>query len=247
MLSYVRIVLAVTTNADQRMTSVRRLARTAAGTVLLTFVYGAAAADSHARSTVVQIRDDAPLHATPGGPMVKAAGLPVYERGSAWVVRRRGDWLQIPSVQRRDGALGWVHRRSARQLTSTRMKIRVDLSQRRMRLMHGTRLVMSAPIAIGATSSPSPVGATSVSGRIAVTPSSGYSRHAHGPVIIALRLWQPRPSVGFPFGGVMAFHGGADERSVGTAVSAGCFRMRNADVLRLARFVRAGTPVVIRR
>ncbi|MDP2711305.1 MAG: L,D-transpeptidase [Solirubrobacteraceae bacterium] len=225
----------------------RRHAGTAAAAALLTVSYGAAPAYATGDQTVVRIQHDAPLHATPGGTVLRAAGAPIYERGSAWVVRRRGDWLQIPSVQRRSGALGWVRKTSSQRLTSTRMRIRVDLSDRRMWVMDGTRRVMSAPVAIGAQRTPSPVGSTSVSGRIAVTPSSAYSARAYGPVIVALRMWQSRPSPGMPFGGVMAFHGGADEGSVGTAISAGCFRMRNADVLRLARIVRAGTPVIVSR
>jgi len=42
----------------------------------------------------------------------------------------------------------------------------------------------------------------------------------------------------------MAFHGGGGFAR-GLALSGGCFRMRNADALRLARHLRAGTPVII--
>jgi lipoprotein-anchoring transpeptidase ErfK/SrfK len=41
----------------------------------------------------------------------------------------------------------------------------------------------------------------------------------------------------------MAFHGGRGD----AAGTAGCFRMADADVVRLARIVRAGTPVIIVR
>jgi lipoprotein-anchoring transpeptidase ErfK/SrfK len=85
-----------------------------------------------------------------------------------------------------------------------------------------------------------------VSRRIEVTPGSAFDPASYGPVIVALRLWQDRPSPGRPYGGVMAFHGGG-AFARGRARSGGCFRMRNADAVRLARLVRGGTPVIIRR
>ena len=105
---------------------------------------------------------------------------------------------------------------------------------------------MVARVAIGAASSPTPVGETSVLQRIRVTPSSGYSRREYGPVIVALRLWQPIPSPANPAGGIVAFHGGGGTL-VGGAVSGGCLRMRDDDLEQLAEIVRAGTPVIIRR
>ena len=98
---------------------------------------------------------------------------------------------------------------------------------------------------VGAPASPSPIASTSVYKRIKVTPSSGFDRASYGPVIVALRLWQHRPSPGMPDGGIVAFHGGGGFAR-GLARSGGCFRMRNADALRLASYVRAGTPVIIR-
>jgi lipoprotein-anchoring transpeptidase ErfK/SrfK len=46
---------------------------------------------------------------------------------------------------------------------------------------------------------------------------------------------------------MMAFHGGVTAATIGFAVSAGCLRMRDRDVKRPAKLVRAGTPVVVRR
>jgi lipoprotein-anchoring transpeptidase ErfK/SrfK len=202
--------------------------------------------DALAARTVVTIRERAELHASPGGPLLSRGRDPLSESGSAWVVRRQGAWLGIPTTQRRSGALAWIRRSPMQHLSATRLLVRVDLSARRVWVTDGGYPVMSAPVAIGAPRSPSPVGSTSVSGRIAVTPSSGLRRSAMGPVVVALRRWQPRASPGLPLGGVMAFHGGANPR-VGSATTGGCFRMRDADLVRLARFVRAGTPVIVAR
>ena len=204
------------------------------------------ARESQAARTLVRILDDAPLHSAPGGPPLSNGGGQVSERGTFWVIRRSGDWLGIPTVARSGGALGWIRRLPHDQMTTTRRLVVVDLSERRVRVRLGGWLVMSAPVSIGASASPSPIAMTSVSARIAVTPSSGLSRSGYGPVVIALHLWQQHPSPGMPHGGVMAFHGGSGGWRMGTASSGGCFRMLDADVVRLARHVRAGTPVIIR-
>ena len=197
--------------------------------------------------SVVRILDDAALHATPGGrPVFDAGGRLAREHGSAWVLQRRGPWLQIPTLERRDGGRGWIRRTALRRVTTTHLLVRVDLSDRRVRVTDGSRLLLSEPVAIGAPSSPSPVGATSVSERIAVTPGSGLSARGYGPVVVALRMWQRLPSLRDP-GGLMAFHGTDDPASVGTATSAGCFRMLDAGVRRLARLVNPGTPVIVSR
>jgi lipoprotein-anchoring transpeptidase ErfK/SrfK len=219
-------------------------AATACIAVALAIVLLTAAPAAHGR-TVVRILDDAPLYATPGGPTVRAAGRAAVEHGTAWVLRREGDWLQIPTVLRRQSR-GWIRRSVQRPLQQTRLLVRVDLSERRVVVSHGGRVLMRAAVGIGAPGSPSPVGVTSVSERIHVTSLSGLSARAYGPVVVALRMWQLAPSPGHPFGGIMAFHGSRDPASVGTASSAGCFRMRDADARRLARLVRAGTPVIIR-
>lgn len=196
-----------------------------------------------AARTVVRIFDDAFVYALPGGPRLRDAGRLVTTHGSAWVVERRGQWLGIPTTHRKGGGLGWIRMTRYRRLTTTRLLVRVDLSDRRVRVTRGARRLMSAPVTVGAPRSPSPTGLTSVSARIPTGGDSGLSVRGYGPIVIALRLRQRSPSPAFPTGGTMAFHGGSGSRS-GTA---GCFRLSNRDVLRLARFVRAGTPVIVER
>ena len=217
---------------------------TAAAAFAVLVAAARASADAGAR-TVVNILDRAPLYSAPDGPLMAIGDKPLYERGSAWVVRRRGDWLGISTIERNRGKLAWIRQTPRRPLTSTRLLVVVDLSDRRVHVQRGARALMTAPVTIGAPGSPSPIASTSVWKRIKVTPRSGFDRGSYGPVIVALRLWQDRASPGNPDGGIMAFHGGGGFAR-GRALSGGCFRMRNADALRLARHVRGGTPVIIR-
>ncbi|MDP1846436.1 MAG: L,D-transpeptidase [Solirubrobacteraceae bacterium] len=218
---------------------------TVAAAVVACLAAAALASAEAGGRTVVNILDRAPLYSAPDGPLMAFGDTPLYERGSAWVVRRQGDWLGISTIERNRGKLAWIRRTPRRPLTTTRMLVVVDLSERRVHVQRGARALMSAPVTVGAPSSPSPIARTSVWKRIKVTPRSGFDRRSYGPVIVALRLWQDRPSPGNPDGGIMAFHGGGGFAR-GRALSGGCFRMRNADVLRLAYHMRAGTPVIIR-
>jgi lipoprotein-anchoring transpeptidase ErfK/SrfK len=196
--------------------------------------------------TMVQIASLEPLHVAPGGPTLRRGGYDVLESGVAWVVQRRPGWLAIPSRQLPGGRLGWIRERPDSELSDTPTFVRVSLSDRRVWITRGSGLLLNAPVAIGAPSTPTPVASTSVAEIIPVAGSGIYSRHTYGPVIVALRLAQSRAGLGFPDGGIVAFHGG-DLPQVGTAASAGCLRMRNADLLRLSQLVGEGTPVQITR
>lgn len=200
--------------------------------------------DTTVARMVVRISDLAELHATPGGVLLRTGRDAIVETGSAWVIRRHGAWLEIPTLQRPGAAVGWIRQTPERRLTPTRLLVRVDLSKRRVDITHGAQHLMSATVSIGAPTSPTPIASTSVAARIAVTPNSGYSTKLYGPMIIALRLRQPLPSPGLPHGGIVAFHG-SHNQGVGTANTGGCLRMHNTDVQRLAHYVRAGTPVII--
>jgi lipoprotein-anchoring transpeptidase ErfK/SrfK len=48
-------------------------------------------------------------------------------------------------------------------------------------------------------------------------------------------------------GGPVALHGTNEPEAIGGAVSHGCVRLVNRDMLRVFKFAPAGTPVLIRR
>jgi hypothetical protein len=54
----------------------------------------------------VRIADAAVVYATPGGPPLTARGAPVIEHGPAWVVRRHGSWLAMPTIL--TAGAGWA-------------------------------------------------------------------------------------------------------------------------------------------
>ena len=95
--------------------------------VILLLICMPAPAAAAAGRDIVTIADEAQLYRAPGTPAIDREGRPALEHGSAWVLQRRGDWLQIPTLHNRDGSRGWIRRTRFRSVASTRLLVRVDL------------------------------------------------------------------------------------------------------------------------
>ena len=68
----------------------------------------------------------------------------------------------------------------------------------------------------------------------------------YGVLALGISAFQPKlPD--WPQGGPVAIHGTNEDRLIGKAVSHGCVRMHDKDVLEVSRLVPAGSPVVIER
>jgi hypothetical protein len=146
--------------------------------------------------------------------------------------------VQLPSMP--NGSTGWVRawQVSVYPVTS---RVVVDLSSRRMSVYRWGSLAFSAPVAIGSAATPTPVGHFYVNERYLLSSANGpfgvaaLGISAHSDV---LKDWVQ--------GGPIALHGTDEPLSVGDAVSHGCVRLENADMMRLFRIAPAGTPVLIR-
>lgn len=107
-------------------------------------------------------------------------------------------------------------------------RIIVDLSDRRLHLLSGNRVVRTYPVGIGKM--------------LTQTPAGDYT------------IVNKQPNPGGPFGAYWmglsrphyGIHGTNDPSSIGKQVSHGCIRMYNSDVVGLAKLVSIGTRVTIR-
>ncbi|MRX73776.1 L,D-transpeptidase family protein [Bacillus lacus] len=107
-------------------------------------------------------------------------------------------------------------------------QILISISAKRLTLVKNGQVIKAYPIAVGRM--------------VSATPAGDY--------VIVNR----EPNPGGPFGAMWlslskihyGIHGTNDPSSIGKAVSKGCIRMFNQDVLELAGIVPNGTPVLIR-
>src|SRR3954470_19643642 len=75
------------------------------------------------------------------------------------VVKQRRGWLGVTSTLLPNGTLGWVKAAAGDfKAAGTRLAIRIDLSERRLQLVNGRRVVRSASVAVGRPGSSTPTG-----------------------------------------------------------------------------------------
>ncbi|WP_246496372.1 L,D-transpeptidase [Miltoncostaea marina] len=236
-------------------------AATAAAAALLPAAAGAAPASAGERASAV------PSAPTPArawiGRLVVRTVARAAPRGSARVVtrldphaelgpthylvtrsavRNGARWLEVLLAVRPNGRRGWVPA-DFFQLSTTAVRVTIDLSDRRLTVHRRNRVVMRAPVAVGRAGTPTPVGRRfAVAEQIRMDP-----RGFLGPVVLPLTGYSETLNEFAGGNGRVAIHGTSLPELIGTRASHGCVRMYNRDIRRLARLARAGTPVEIRR
>ncbi len=134
-----------------------------------------------------------------------------------------------------------------RDITADAEAVRVvlRLGDRQVFLYQGEKAIASYPVAVGAAATPTPQGQFEVS-KLVIEPvwQSPWTgeMHAPGPNSALGLRW-----IGFHTNelGAFGFHGTPTLDSIGKAVSNGCVRMHNEDIVALFSQVTIGTPVVI--
>jgi lipoprotein-anchoring transpeptidase ErfK/SrfK len=148
-------------------------------------------------------------------------------------------WYRVEIPGRPNGRSGWIPAASV-ELDRVDRWLVVYRGSRKFELYVDGRLRRTGPVAVGARGMETPLGLFYVQtsfvpdqypilGAYAFE-TSGYSK---------LSDW--------PGGGVVGVHGTNTPWLIGQAVSHGCVRLRNSDIVALRRYVRPGTPVKIVR
>ncbi|HVF20132.1 MAG TPA: L,D-transpeptidase [Mycobacteriales bacterium] len=149
-------------------------------------------------------------------------------------------WYRAQMAERPNGVTGWV--RMADVSTSrTPYRILIERCARRLTLFQNGVMLMQEPVAVGKGSTPTPLGDFYVDFLEKWAPSSKY-----GPWLISVSGFS-EVYTSFGKGGIgqIGIHGTQARTSVGRPTSNGCVRMHNEDISKLARWVTAGTPVLI--
>ena len=146
-------------------------------------------------------------------------------------------WVQARLV---NGATGWVPRASLGGYGTVTTHLDVDLAALQATLYRDGRPVLRAPIGAGAAGTPTPTGRFYIRDRL-----SRYRSPAYGPVAFGTSA-RSATVTDWPAGGYVGIHGTDRPDLLPGRVSHGCIRLRNADVVRLARLMPIGTPVLIR-
>lgn len=145
-------------------------------------------------------------------------------------------WYRISVPGRPNGRTGWIPAEAA-DLRPVRELIHVDLSARTLELWSKGRLILKTRVAVGRPGMETPRGLYYVTWklvpRVAALGKFAFETSAYSK----LSEW--------PGGGIVGIHGTYEPQLLGQAVSHGCVRVSNRDILRLRARVGLGTPIRI--
>jgi hypothetical protein len=161
------------------------------------------------------------------------------------VVRTKTDqegrvWVEVQLPVLPNGTLGWVPRRSLGAYQTVNTQLVVDRRALRATFYRAGKQVFSARVGIGTSYWPTPSGHFLVRSEL-----TRYASPFYGPVSFGTTA-RSGVLTDWPDGGFVGIHGTAEPQLLPGRISHGCVRMRNPDILRLARLMPVGTPLLIR-
>jgi lipoprotein-anchoring transpeptidase ErfK/SrfK len=151
-------------------------------------------------------------------------------------------WLKVRLPMRPNGTTGWVPETALGGLQPSRKWIYIDRDKLRITLENDGREVLRAEIGIGQPQWPTPRGQFYVRSQLK---GYGGAGSFYGPVAFGTSAYSPSLT-DWPAGGIVGIHGTSVPQLIPGRISHGCVRLRNRDILRLARRITLGTPVTIR-
>jgi hypothetical protein len=148
-------------------------------------------------------------------------------------------WIEVRLASLPNGRTGWVPRAALGGYASVDTHLLVDLSRLTATLREGGRVVFRAPVAVGQARWPTPRGQFYVRNRL-----TRYAGRTYGPLAFGTSA-RSEHLTDWPGGGFIGIHGTDQPQLIPGRVSHGCIRMRNRDILALAKLMPIGTPLTI--
>jgi hypothetical protein len=180
-----------------------------------------------------------------GAVTVLPATTPEGTPNAVAVIARRHDgagrvWVHVRLPVLPNGTTGWVRRSDLGGYGTVRTRLVVSLARLRATLYSNGRAVLSAPVGVGMPGWPTPTGEFYIRNKL-----TRYRSAVYGPVAFGTSARSER-ATDWPAGGYVGIHGTDQPDLIPGRISHGCIRLRNADILALARRMPVGTPVTIR-
>ena len=149
-------------------------------------------------------------------------------------------WTRVRLPVLPNNTTGWVPRSALGGLSLVRTRLVVDLERLTATLYRGGKRIFSAAVGVGAPQSPTPRGEFYIRNKLV-----SYASPFYGPVAFGTSA-RSEVLTDWPAGGFVGIHGTDRPELIPGRVSHGCIRLRNQDILRLARLLPVGTPLSIR-
>lgn len=151
-----------------------------------------------------------------------------------------GNWVHIRLPVLPNDRTAWVPRSALGGYQFVDTHLVVDLERLTATLLRGGQPVFRTAVGIGQTAWPTPKGDFYIRDKV-----SGFDNPFYGPVAFGTSA-RSAVLTDWPGGGFVGIHGTNAPDLIPGRISHGCIRMRNHDILRLARLMPVGTPLTIK-
>jgi lipoprotein-anchoring transpeptidase ErfK/SrfK len=149
-------------------------------------------------------------------------------------------WVRVGLAILPNNSTGWIPRDALGGSTAVHTRLVVDLERLTATLFEHGHAIFRAPVGVGKPAWPTPRGQFYVRNRVTIFRSPFY-----GPIAFGTSA-RSEVLTDWPAGGFIGIHGTDRPELLPGRVSHGCIRLRNADILRLARAMPVGTPITVR-
>jgi hypothetical protein len=199
------------------------------------------------RWTIVRVPTAAHARPSPSSPVVTRLAVSAPEGTpnllSVLGTRTGRDgrvWVKVRLPVLPNDTIGWAPRSSLGPYETVDTHLVVDRARLRVTLYRGGKVVFRADAGVGTDASPTPPGEFAVRSEL-----TRYASPFYGPIAFGTTA-RSAVLTDWPEGGFVGIHGTDEPQLIPGRVSHGCIRLRNADILRLARVMPVGTPMTIR-
>ena len=160
------------------------------------------------------------------------------------VLGRRADaagalWVKVGLATLPNGRAGWLPRSVLGGYGAVDTQLVVDVERFTATLRKAGRVVFRARVGVGQARWPTPRGRFYIRNRLTRFAGSTYGPLAFGTSARSEHVTD------WPGGGFIGIHGTDQPRLIPGRISHGCIRMRNRDILALAKLMPIGTPLTI--
>src|SRR5688572_7136812 len=148
-------------------------------------------------------------------------------------------WLKVRLPIRPNGTTGWVREEALSSLQPVDTWLKISTKTYRATLIKKGKKVWSAPIGVGQNQWPTPKGQFYIRAKL-----TGYKNPVYGPLAFVTSATSPTLT-DWPGGGIVGIHGTNQPGLIPGKISHGCVRVANANILKLDKLMKVGTPLTV--
>ena len=149
-------------------------------------------------------------------------------------------WYRIRLAILPNNSTGWVPKEALGDLVTATTHLYIDRAKYTITLERNGTTIFKANVGVGRSYWPTPRGEFYIRDEL-----TDFASPAYGPIAFGTSA-RSTTLTDWPGGGVIGIHGTNQPELLPGSISHGCVRMRNADIRKLARLIKVGTPLTIR-